>query len=223
MDIEKKKEIILSVLKEEGHGYKMPNNFILEKITDAVDKKDRATAVSLINRLEREEIDLHTATKSLFTSLYGIAPKISPSINQIDGVRCYRLIIDKIAEEENRENELAKKAAELTEQKEQKKREYASQLELVEKYKDTLMFLESVQEKIRKEREQFYNEKIKLVTVNLKETGLDPVITQKWIEDLVSNYSKSLDISNEIFAEATDALKNEFLEKSKEIELTKKL
>lgn len=223
MTIEKKKEIILSVLKEEGEGYKMPDSFKLERIVDAVDKIDRTTAVSLINRLEREEIDLHTTTKSLFTTLYGIKLPTDPSVNQIDGARCYRLILEKIAEEENRENELAKKAAELAVQEEQKKREYASQLELVEKYKDTLIFLESVQEKIRKEREQFYNEKIKLITVNLKETGLDSVITQKWIEDLVSNYSKSLDISNEIFADATEALKNEFIEKSKEIELTKKL
>lgn len=200
MDIEKKKEIIISVLKEVG---RTPSIHDLGSIIEAIDKCDNKTVIWRINHMGR-------TGNATFSRI-------------IDGTQCYGLILKRISEEENRENKLAKKADELAEQKEQKKREYASQLELVEKYKDTLMFLESVQEKIRKEREQFYNEKIKLVTVNLKETGLDPVITQKWIEDLVSNYSKSLDISNEIFAEATDALKNEFLEKSKEIELTKKL
>lgn len=195
MDIEKKKEIILSVLKKEGKGFIMPSKSILGSLVDAIDSRDRPTAEWIIYRM---------------------------NFATIDGSRCYQLILEKIKEEENRESVLAKKTSELVEQKEQKKREYVSQIELVEKYKNTLLFLESVQEEIRKEREQFYNEKIKLVTVNLKETGLDSVITTKWIEDLVSNYSKSLDISNEIFAEATDALKNEFLEKSKEIELTKK-
>lgn len=202
MDIEKKKEIILSVLKEVGKGYIRPSKYDLESIMEAIDKCDEKTVIWRINQMDRT-----------VNSIFG----------RVNGIQCYGLILKKISEEETRENELAKKAAELTEQKEQKKHEYASQLELVEKYKDTLMFLESVQEKIRKEREQFYNEKIKLVTVNLKETGLDSIITTKWIEDLVSNYSKSLDISNEIFADATEALKNEFIEKSREIELTKKI
>ncbi|MCQ2295445.1 MAG: hypothetical protein MJZ67_07310 [Bacteroidales bacterium] len=202
MDKEKKKEIILSVLNEEGKGYLMPSKYDLESIVEAIDKCDKKTVIWRIAHINRTP-----------KAIYGIP----------NGTQCYGLILKKISEEENRENELTKVTDELAVQKEQKKREYASQLELVEKYKDTLMFLESVQEKIRKEREQFYNEKIKLVTVNLKETGLDSVITTKWIEDLVSNYSKSLDISNEIFADATEALKNEFIEKSREIELTKKI
>lgn len=202
MDIEKKKEIILSVLKEVGKGYIMPNKYDLDSIAETIDKCDKETVTWRINKMEK------------------IGNKFSGRIN---GAQCYGLILKRISEEEKRENELAETVFKLAEQTEQKRREYASQLELVEKYKDTLMFLESVQEKIRKEREQFYNEKIKLVTVNLKETGLDSVITTKWIEDLVSNYSKSLDISNEIFADATEALKNEFIEKSREIELTKKL
>lgn len=202
MDIEKKKEIILSVLKEVGKGYIMPNKYDLDSIAEAIDKCDKETVTWRINKMEK--------IGNIFSG-------------RINGAQCYGLILKRISEEEKRENELAETVFKLAEQTEQKRREYASQLELVEKYRDTLMFLESVQEKIRKEREQFYNEKIKLVTVNLKETGLDSVITTKWIEDLVSNYSKSLDISNEIFAEATEALKNEFLEKSKEIELTKKI
>lgn len=76
-------------------------------------------------------------------------------------------------------------------------------LDLVKDYKEEIKFAASLQEDIRKERANFFASTLKEVSKTLKDTDVDSKVTASWIEELVSSYTKSLDLSSDLAKEQT--------------------
>lgn len=93
-------------------------------------------------------------------------------------------------------------------------------LELIKEYKEEIKFVNTLQEDLRRERTKFFSEDLKDVAESLKESDVDTQITSKWIQQLVMNYTKSLDVSqNLIDIKAMDIVGDLKRETQKEIEL----
>lgn len=71
-------------------------------------------------------------------------------------------------------------------------------LELIKEYKEEIKFANNIQEEIRKERVQFFTNSLKEVANSLKELQVESNVASNWIQDLVSSYTKSLDLSSEL-------------------------
>jgi len=69
-------------------------------------------------------------------------------------------------------------------------------LELIKTYKEEIKFSCSIQEDLRKERAKFFSSVLDEVSSTLKSAQVDEVVASKWIAELVSTYTKSLDASS---------------------------
>lgn len=76
-------------------------------------------------------------------------------------------------------------------------------LDVLKEYKEELKFVASMQEDLRKERAKFFGEILKEVSNTLKETQVPAEVQSKWIAELVSSYTQSLDLSDNLIQEKT--------------------
>ena len=76
-------------------------------------------------------------------------------------------------------------------------------LELLKEYKEEIKFAANIQEDLRKERTKFFSESLKEVSETLKESQVDSKVASIWIKELVSSYTKSLDLSSGLIEEHT--------------------
>lgn len=92
-----------------------------------------------------------------------------------------------------------------------------SRLDLFERYKDAIVLLETMLSDIRKEQMSFFGERIKHVSANLEETGIDRVIVDGWFKTLVDNMFNSYEISTSLLNDTLMSIKDEFNQKQKKI------
>lgn len=71
-------------------------------------------------------------------------------------------------------------------------------LELIKEHKEEIKFVHSVQEDLRRERSNFFTQILKDASESLKKAEIDSKIASTWLQELVSCYTKSLNLSNEI-------------------------
>ncbi len=71
-------------------------------------------------------------------------------------------------------------------------------LELIKNYKEEIKFANTLQEDLRRERSQFFTQTLKEVIQTMKSAEVDASISAKWVEDLVANYTKSIDLSGDL-------------------------
>jgi len=71
-------------------------------------------------------------------------------------------------------------------------------LELTKAYKEEIKFAATLQEDIRKERSKFFSEVLQDVHKTLEDVKMDKKATDLWISELVTSYTKSLDISSDL-------------------------
>ncbi len=76
-------------------------------------------------------------------------------------------------------------------------------LELVKEFKEEIKFASSIQEDLRKERAKFFAETLKEVQSTLKDSQVDSAVASNWVKELVSSYTKSLDLSGGLIEEHT--------------------
>lgn len=76
-------------------------------------------------------------------------------------------------------------------------------LNLIKEYKEEIKFAATLQEDLRKERTKFFSEALKEVSATLKESQVDSNVASIWIKELVSSYTKSLDLSSGLIEEHT--------------------
>ena len=76
-------------------------------------------------------------------------------------------------------------------------------LDILKDYKEEIKFAAALQEDIRKERAKFFAETLKDVSGTLKETGVDEKVKSRWIQELVSSYTQSLDMSGRLIKDNT--------------------
>ncbi|WP_428565688.1 MAG: hypothetical protein ACP59X_05000 [Solidesulfovibrio sp. DCME] len=71
-------------------------------------------------------------------------------------------------------------------------------LMLIKEHKEEIKFVHSVQEDLRRERSNFFTQILKDASESLKKAEIDSKIASSWLQELVSCYTKSLNLSNEI-------------------------
>ena len=90
-------------------------------------------------------------------------------------------------------------------------------LDMLKEYKEEIKFASTLQEDLRKERANFFSEKLKEVSATLKDTGVDDKVRGEWIKELVKSYTGSLDISEKLVEEHVVETINDIKGKQKEI------
>ena len=55
-----------------------------------------------------------------------------------------------------------------------------------------------MQEDLRRERSQFFTQTLKEIVQTMKGAEVDKNVAAQWLEDLVSSYSKSIDLSSDL-------------------------
>lgn len=71
-------------------------------------------------------------------------------------------------------------------------------LELIKSYKEEIKFANALQEDLRRERSQFFTQTLKEVILTMKSAEIAKEVADKWIQDLVESYTKSLDLSGDL-------------------------
>lgn len=89
-------------------------------------------------------------------------------------------------------------------------------LELVQEFKEEIKFASTIQEDLRKERAKFFSETLKDVSSTLSESQVDNEVASKWLKELVSSYTKSLDLSSGLIEEHTLDMIGKIRESAKE-------
>jgi len=89
-------------------------------------------------------------------------------------------------------------------------------LELVKEFKEEIKFASSIQEDLRKERAKFFAETLKEVQSTLKESQVDNEVASVWVKELVSSYTKSLDLSEGLIEEHTIDMIGKIREEAKQ-------
>lgn len=89
-------------------------------------------------------------------------------------------------------------------------------LELIKEHKEEIKFVHSVQEDLRRERSNFFTQILKDASESLKKAEIDSKIASTWLQELVSCYTKSLDLSNEIVSTHTVDIIGELRSKKSE-------
>jgi len=90
-------------------------------------------------------------------------------------------------------------------------------LDMLKEYKEEIKFASTLQEDLRKERANFFSEKLKEVSATLKDTGVDDKVRGEWIKELVKSYTGSLDISEKLVEEHVVETFNDIKGTEKEI------
>ena len=88
-------------------------------------------------------------------------------------------------------------------------------LNLIKEFKEEIKFATNLQEDLRKERSKFFAETLKEVSDTLRSAEVDSKVASKWIEELVSSYTKSLDLSGDLATENTIDIIGSIREQSK--------
>lgn len=95
-------------------------------------------------------------------------------------------------------------------------------LELIKEFKEEIKFASSIQEDLRKERAKFFAETLKEIQSTLKDSQVDNEVASMWIKELVSSYTKSLDLSGGLIEEHTlDTIGKLRKESKQEVEKSK--
>ena len=89
-------------------------------------------------------------------------------------------------------------------------------LELMKEYKEEIKFASALQEDLRRERSQFFTQTLREVIQTLESQEIDKKVTSQWIEDLVSSYTESLDLSGDLAKTQVINIFNLFKETAKE-------
>lgn len=89
-------------------------------------------------------------------------------------------------------------------------------LDLIKDYKEEIKFAAALQEDIRKERAKFFSETLKDVSSTLKSTEADKEVIKEWTRDLVSSYTKSLDVTSKLASEQVQEIFTSIQEESKD-------
>ncbi|MCY1357991.1 hypothetical protein D9M69_445050 [compost metagenome] len=76
-------------------------------------------------------------------------------------------------------------------------------LSLIKEFKEEIKFVGALQEDLRKERAKFFSDTLKDVSETLKDSQVASDVASKWIQELVSSYTKSLDFSSGLVEENT--------------------
>ncbi|KAB8308945.1 nickel transporter [Rahnella sp. Lac-M11] len=76
-------------------------------------------------------------------------------------------------------------------------------LELLKEFKEEIKFAGTLQEDLRKERAKFFSGVLDEVSNTLKNSQVDDRVAASWIKELVSSYTKSLDVSEGLVDEGT--------------------
>jgi len=76
-------------------------------------------------------------------------------------------------------------------------------LSLVQQFKEEIKFIGSMQEDLRKERAKFFANTLGEVSSALNEAKVQQDVANQWIKELVSSYTKSLDVSACLIEEST--------------------
>lgn len=71
-------------------------------------------------------------------------------------------------------------------------------LELIKNYKEEIKFANSTQEDLRRERAQFFTQILKDVSETLKASQVESNVASQWVQELVTSYTKSLDLSGDL-------------------------
>jgi hypothetical protein len=74
----------------------------------------------------------------------------------------------------------------------------AHYLELIKLYKEEIKFASTLQEDLRRERSQFFTQTLKDVVTTMQQAEVDKDVSNKWLEELVSSYTRSLDLSGDL-------------------------
>ncbi|GAB3442120.1 hypothetical protein [Insolitispirillum peregrinum] len=69
-------------------------------------------------------------------------------------------------------------------------------LMVVKEFKEEIKFMQSAQEDIRRERAQFFATTLRDVSQNLTQAQVDSPVASRWLEELVSSYTQSLNLSD---------------------------
>ena len=93
-------------------------------------------------------------------------------------------------------------------------------LDLIKEYKEEIKFANTLQEDLRRERSQFFTQTLKDVVQTMKNAEVDKNVAAQWLEDLVSSYSKSIDLSSDLAKTHVVQVLSIFKEEAKQ-ELTK--
>lgn len=89
-------------------------------------------------------------------------------------------------------------------------------LNLIKEYKEEIKFANTLQEDLRRERSQFFTQTLKDVVQTMKNAEVDKNIAAQWLEDLVSSYSKSIDLSSDLAKTHVIQVLNIFKEEAKQ-------
>jgi hypothetical protein len=76
-------------------------------------------------------------------------------------------------------------------------------LMLIKEFKEEIKFASAMQEDLRKERSKFFAEILDDVYSTLNKAQIKPEITDQWVHELVSSYTKSLDVSSDLLNDGT--------------------
>jgi hypothetical protein len=71
-------------------------------------------------------------------------------------------------------------------------------LGLIKEYKEEIKFANTLQEDLRRERSQFFTQTLKDVIQTMKTAEVDKTVSAQWIQELVANYTKSIDLSSDL-------------------------
>jgi hypothetical protein len=93
-------------------------------------------------------------------------------------------------------------------------------LDLIKEYKEEIKFANTLQEDLRRERSQFFTQTLKDVVQTMKNAEVDKNVAAQWLEDLVSSYSKSIDLSSDLAKTHVVQVLSIFKEEAKQ-EITK--
>lgn len=69
-------------------------------------------------------------------------------------------------------------------------------LQTVKEFKEEIKFMQSAQEDIRRERAQFFSSTLRDVSQNLAQAQVDSSVASRWLQELVSSYTQSLNLSD---------------------------
>lgn len=171
----------------------MPNSFDSEVLTEA--KKLGATHIHILPIESNLDEKIINEYKILHLNLIG---NYQPALNKQDKFNSTGPLIvntdNSIGKDQNESNELHELKVKL-------ELLYSYQghyLQLIKDYKEEIKFASTLQEDLRRERSQFFTQTLKEVLQTLHSAEVEKNVSNKWIEELVTTYTKSLDLSSDL-------------------------
>lgn len=168
-----------------------PSNFGSEAMKDA--KKLGATHVHILTfRSDKSESITEELIKEYQLLYFNIIGKHQPELNKQEKFK----LTGKL--EMTTEDFIPSELNELKAKLELLYTYQAHYLGLIKEYKEEIKFSNALQEDLRRERSQFFTQTLKDVVQTMNAAEVDKNVSNKWIEELVSTYTKSLDLSSDL-------------------------